>query len=201
MIPKVYEPSQVEGKWYKYWLEQGYFAPDINSAASPYCIVIPPPNVTGSLHIGHALNHTLQDILIRYHRMQGDNTLWVFGADHAGIATQNVVERELAKEGLRRQDLGREKFVERVWKWKEHSGGTIKHQAQQLGISADFSRERFTMDAGLSKAVQRVFLELYQQGLIYRGQYITNWCPRCRTALSDLEVEYEQLQGHLYYLK
>jgi len=166
-----------------------------------YSIVIPPPNVTGSLHMGHALNNTLQDILIRYHRMNGYNTLWMPGMDHAGIATQNVVERQLAQESLKREDLGREKFIERVWQWRAHSGGVIINQLKRLGCSCDWDRERFTMDEGLSRAVREVFVRLYEEGLIYRGDYIVNWCPRCHTALSDLEVEHEDSPGHLWHIR
>ena len=163
-------------------------------------MVIPPPNVTGSLHMGHALNNTLQDIVTRFHRMSGFNSLWLPGMDHAGIATQNVVERELAKEGPHREDLGREKFIDRVWEWKEQSGGTIIEQLKRLGASCDWSRERFTMDEGLSRAVREVFVRLYNEGLIYRDNYIINWCPRCKTALSDLEAEHEDTKGYLYYI-
>ncbi len=200
-LPTVYDPQATEEKWYQFWLKKGLFAPDLSSKSPAFCIVIPPPNVTGVLHIGHALNNTLQDILARMRRMQGYKTLWVFGTDHAGIATQNVVEKQLAGEGLSRSDLGREEFVGRVWKWKEESGNTIIGQLKKLGISCDWSRERFTMDEGLSHAVKEVFVRLYNEGLIYRGDYIINWCPRCHTALSDLEVEYHELDGHLYYLK
>ena len=201
VLDKSYDPRQVEGKWYRYWMERNYFRADENSEKESYSIVIPPPNVTGSLHIGHALNNTLQDILIRYKRMQGLSVLWMPGTDHAGIATQNVVERQLLEEGLDRHALGREKFIERVWKWKKQSGGTIIDQLKQLGASCDWSRERFTMDEGLSEAVKEVFIQLYQEGLIYRSYYIINWCPRCQTALSDLEVEHEEFLGKLYYLK
>lgn len=201
ILDKSYDPHQVEGKWYRYWLEHGYFRADEDSERKAYSIVIPPPNVTGSLHIGHALNNTLQDILIRFKRMQGYNALWVPGTDHAGIATQNVVERQLMDEGLDRHTLGREKFVERVWTWKEQSGGAIIGQLKKLGASCDWSRERFTMDEGLSEAVKEVFVRLYQEGLVYRSHYIINWCPRCQTALSDLEVEHHEVLGKLYHLK
>src|SRR5450756_1971031 len=169
--------------------------------ARPYTIVIPPPNVTGSLHMGHALNITLQDVLLRYARMNGRNALWLPGTDHAGIATQNVVERELAKEGISRQELGREAFIERVWKWKEQSGGTILNQLKRLGAACDWERERFTMDEGLSRAVREAFVRLYRKGLIYRGPRMINWSPGLRTAVSDLEVEYSQEPGFLYYFK
>jgi len=196
-LPSQYAPSEVEGPRYEHWEKAGYFAADAGSAAPAYCIVIPPPNVTGSLHIGHALDHTLIDALIRRRRMQGYNTLWLPGMDHAGIATQNVVERELAREGLSRHDLGREAFVERVWQWKAESGGKILGQMRRLGDSVDWSRERFTMDAGLSRAVQTIFKQLYDDGLIYRAERIINWCPRCLTALSDIEVDHSDDEGEL----
>lgn len=200
-MEKSYDPSKVEEKWYRFWIGNDYFRADEDSEKESFSIVIPPPNVTGVLHIGHALNNTLQDILARYKRMQGYNVLWMPGTDHAGIATQNVVERQLLEEGLDRHKLGREKFIERVWKWKEQSGGTIINQLKRLGASCDWSRERFTMDEGLSEAVKEVFIRLYEEGLIYRGNYIINWCPRCQTALSDLEVEHQEVEGKLYYLK
>ncbi|MDO8955765.1 MAG: class I tRNA ligase family protein, partial [Deltaproteobacteria bacterium] len=198
---KVYNPQKVEEKWYQFWEDKNLFRADEGSVRPPFCIVIPPPNVTGSLHMGHALNNTLQDVLARYKRMDGFNVLWLPGTDHAGIATQNVVEKQLAEEGTNRHKLGREAFVERVWKWKQEFGGQIIKQLKKLGSSCDWSRERFTMDEGLSLAVKEVFVRLYREGLIYRGDYIINWCPRCQTALSDLEVEHEQEQGHLYYIK
>jgi valyl-tRNA synthetase len=191
----------VEARWYRFWEEQNLFHADETSTAPPYCIVIPPPNVTGSLHMGHALNNTLQDILIRWRRMGGDNTLWMPGMDHAGIATQNVVERQLRQEGLTRDQLGREAFVERVWTWKRESGGNIVRQLRTLGASCDWARERFTLDPGLSNAVREVFCQLYEAGLIYRGNYIINWCPRCQTALSDLEVEYQEKDGKLWHIR
>jgi len=196
-LPSQYAPAEVEGPRYERWEKAGYFAADAYSTAPAYCIVIPPPNVTGSLHIGHALDHSLIDALIRRRRMQGFNTLWLPGMDHAGIATQNVVERELAKEGLSRHDLGREAFVERVWQWKAESGGRILGQMRRLGDSVDWSRERFTMDAGLSRAVQTIFKQLYDDGLIYRAERIINWCPRCLTALSDIEVDHSDDEGEL----
>jgi valyl-tRNA synthetase len=201
VLDKSYDPHQVEEKWYRSWEERGYFRADEDSERRAYSIVIPPPNVTGVLHIGHALNNTLQDILIRFKRMDGCNVLWMPGTDHAGIATQNVVEKQLLEEGLDRHTLGREKFIERVWKWKEQSGGTIIEQLKKLGASCDWSRERFTMDEGLSEAVKEVFVRLYEEGLIYRSHYIINWCPRCQTALSDLEVEHQEVLGKLYHLK
>ncbi len=200
-LTKVYEPRQAEAKWYQYWLEHDFFHAADSSPRKPFSIVIPPPNVTGMLHMGHALNNVLQDIVIRYKRMQGYNALWMPGMDHAGIATQNVVEQELAKEGRTRHDLGREKFIERVWEWKAKYGGVIIHQLKRLGCSCDWARERFTMDAGLSKAVREVFVRLYNDGLIYQGDYIVNWCPRCRTAISDLEVEYQPEAGQLWSIR
>ncbi len=186
---------------YAWWTERGFFHGDSSRGGTPYCIVIPPPNVTGILHMGHALNNTLQDVLIRWRRMQGFNTVWVPGTDHAGIATQNVVERELQKEDKTRYDLGREEFVERVWEWKKKYGRTIINQLKKLGASCDWERERFTMDEGLSRAVTEVFVRLYDKGLIYRGNYIINWCPRCRTALSDEESEHRSVDGNLYYIR
>jgi valyl-tRNA synthetase len=201
VLPKAYEPAEVEAKWYQFWEEQQLFRADENSTAPAYSIVIPPPNVTGDLHMGHALNNTLQDILCRYKRMQGYNVLWMPGTDHAGIATQNVVERRLAEEGLDRHQLGREKFIARVWEWRRLYGGKIINQLKRLGASCDWGRERFTMDEGLSEAVRRVFVTLYQEGLIYRGHRITNWCPRCVTALANLEVEAEERPGRLYHIR
>ena len=200
VLEKVYEPALVEEKWGKYWIEQNLFTPSLPTGGSPFSIVIPPPNVTGSLHMGHALNITLQDLAIRYKKMSGFTTLWLPGTDHAGIATQNVVERLLAKEDLSREVLGREKFLERVWKWKEESGGKIINQLKRLGAACDWTRERFTMDEGLSRAVRHAFVKLYKKGLIYRGNYMINWCPRCHTALSDLEVLHEEKRGKLYYM-
>ncbi|MFA4888401.1 MAG: valine--tRNA ligase [Candidatus Omnitrophota bacterium] len=198
---KQYSPKEVEDKWYAFWEEQKLFSAKANSAKKPFCIVIPPPNVTGILHMGHALNNTIQDILIRYQRMLGKEALWVPGTDHAGIATQNVVEKSIAKEGLKRQDLGREKFIERAWQWKEQYGSTIIRQLKKLGASCDWERLRFTMDEGYSKGVIEVFVRLYEKGLIYQGSYIINWCPRCQTALSDEEAPHRQLEGNLYYLR
>lgn len=200
-LAKSYEPEEIEERWYKEWIDSGAFRADENSDKPPYSIVIPPPNVTGSLHMGHALNNTLQDIMARYKRMQGYNVLWLPGTDHAGIATQNVVEKQLAQNDTAREELGRELFVKRVWEWKEESGGVIVNQLKKLGASCDWSRERFTMDEGLSKAVRQVFVKLYDDGLIYKGDYIINWCPRCKTALSDLEVEHQDEKGHLYHIK
>ena len=201
LLDKVYNPGDIEKKWYDYWEANSLFRADADSDRPPYSIVIPPPNITGSLHMGHALNNTMQDILIRAKRMQGYNALWMPGTDHAGIATQNVVERMLAAEGQDRHTVGRETFIERVWQWKAESGGRIISQLKRLGCSCDWSRERFTMDAGLSAAVREVFVRLYEDGLIYKGDYIINWCPRCQTALADLEVEHETKDSYLYYIK
>ncbi len=200
-IPKTYQPKEIEDKWYQLWLDRGYFNADVNPAKTPYTIVIPPPNVTAALHMGHAYNNTIQDIYIRYRRKQGFEALWLPGTDHAGIATQNVVEKELRRHNKTRFDLGRESFVERVWKWKEQYGNRIIFQLKKMGCSCDWRRERFTMDEGLSRAVQEVFIRLYHKGLIYKGKYIINWCPRCGTALSDEEVEYKEMTGRLWYIK
>ena len=200
-LPKGYEPADVEARWIAYWQAEKTFTPDPDGPGEPYSIVIPPPNVTGALHMGHAVNITLQDILCRYHRQQGRKVLWVPGTDHAGIATQNVVERALAAEGTSREELGREAFVERVWKWREDYGGRIINQIKRLGASVDWTRERFTFDEGLSRAVREVFVRLFDEGLIYRGDYIINWCPRCHTALADLEVEYAPHIGKLYHIR
>jgi valyl-tRNA synthetase len=200
-MPKHFDPAGSEEHWYAYWIQNRYFHADECSDRMPYSIVIPPPNVTGSLHMGHALNNTLQDILIRYQRMAGYESLWMPGTDHAGIATQNVVEKELDSLGTDRHVLGREKFIEMVWEWKEKYGGVILQQLQRLGSSCDWERERFTMDDGLSTAVREVFVRLYHEGLIYQGHYIINWCPRCHTALSDLEVEHHDRKGHLYHIR
>ena len=201
MLEKTYRPAEVEGRRYAAWEESGAFRCGRRPEAGAYAIVIPPPNVTGSLHIGHALNNTLQDILIRYARMRGRDVLWQPGMDHAGIATQMVVERQLEKEGVTRHDLGREAFIERIWKWKAESGGAIVGQLRRLGASCDWSRARFTMDEGLSAAVVKVFVELYRQGLIYRDKRLVNWDPLLHTAISDLEVEQRELQGHLWHFK
>ena len=200
-LDKTYDPKAVEARWYRTWTERGYFHASISHPGQPYSIVIPPPNVTGSLHVGHALNHSLQDILIRWRRMQGRNTLWLPGTDHAGIATQNVVEKQLLGEGLSREALGRERFIERVWQWKAASGNTIVEQQKQLGESCDWERLRFTMDEGLSRAVVEVFVQLFEEGLIYRGERLINWCPRCLTALSDIEVEHEEVKGKLFHIR
>ncbi|MCK9294722.1 MAG: valine--tRNA ligase [Desulfobulbaceae bacterium] len=201
LLAKAYEFSDVERRWYEAWQKQKKFRADMDPSRPSFSIVIPPPNVTGVLHVGHALNNTMQDVLVRYKRMSGYNTLWVPGTDHAGIATQNVVERQLAAENLTRHDVGRDKFIERVWQWKTQSGGQIINQLKRLGCSCDWDRERFTMDEGLSRAVRAVFTRLYHEGLIYKGDYIINWCPRCHTALADLEVEHEATDGKLYRIR
>ncbi|MGC5016857.1 valine--tRNA ligase [Streptosporangium sp. DT93] len=200
-LPTQYTPADVETRSYERWVSGGYFTADPSSEREPYSIVLPPPNVTGVLHIGHALDHSVQDALTRRARMRGEETLWLPGMDHAGIATQNVVEREIAKEGLSRHDLGREAFVERVWQWKEESGGRILDQMKKLGDGVDWSRERFTMDPGLSRAVQTIFKKLFDDGLIYRAERIINWCPRCLTALSDIEVEHSEDEGELVSIR
>jgi len=201
VLAKTYNPKEVEERWYKYWEENDLFKANAKSDKSPFSIVIPPPNVTGSLHMGHALNNTLQDILCRYKRMKGYNVLWQPGTDHAGIATQNVVEKDLALKKTDRHQIGREQFIELVWEWRKKYGGIIINQLKRLGGSCDWSRERFTMDEGLSKAVREVFVSLYEENLIYRGDYIINWCPRCHTALADLEVEHEDTDSFLYYIR
>ena len=200
-LAKAYEPKDVERRWYAFWEERGFFKAHPASPRPPFCIVLPPPNVTGSLHIGHAFTNTLQDVIARWKRMSGFDVLWLPGLDHAGIATQMVVERQLGKEGKKKEDLGREEFERRVWCWKEESGGKILRQLRLMGFSLDWSRERFTMDPGLSRAVREVFVSLWEQGLVYRGNYIVNWCPRCVTALSDLEVETHPEAGSLWYIR
>jgi len=201
VLAKTYNPKEVEERWYKYWEENDLFKANTRSDKSPFSIVIPPPNVTGSLHMGHALNNTLQDILCRYKRMKGYNVLWQPGTDHAGIATQNVVEKDLALKKTDRHQIGREQFIELVWEWRKKYGGIIINQLKRLGSSCDWSRERFTMDEGLSQAVREVFVSLYEENLIYQGDYIINWCPRCHTALADLEVEHEDTDSFLYYIR
>ncbi len=200
-LPKAYEPQEVETYWRNSWFENKTFTPNMDSDAPAYSIVIPPPNVTGALHIGHGLNITLQDVLCRHARQKGKKVLWLPGTDHAGISTQNVVERALLKDGISRHDLGREKFLEKVWEWKEEYGGRIMEQIRYLGASVDWSREKFTMDEGLAKAVRKVFVKLYQDNLIYKGKYIVNWCTRCHTALADDEVEHNPQKGHLWNVK
>ena len=205
-LDRAYDPAEVESRWYRFWMERGLFTPEVDPAAPPdprdtFTIMIPPPNVTGSLTMGHVLVQTLQDVVVRWKRMEGYATLWLPGTDHAGIATQNVVERALGERQITRQQLGREAFVQEVWNWKERYGGLINEQERRLGCSLDWSRERFTMDAGLSRAVTEVFVRLYRKGLIYRGDYIVNWCPRCHTALSDEEVNHEETDGSLWHIK
>ena len=200
-LPKIYDPQEIEGKWYQFWQSNGFFHADANSDNPPYAIVIPPPNITGSLHIGHALDNTLQDCLIRWRRMQGYNTLWMPGTDHAGIVTELIMERKLTEEGTSRNELGREKFIERMWQWKDESAGYIVSQLQQLGCSCDWERERFTLDDGLSEAVRTAFVNLYNQGLIYRDTYMVNWCPECNTAVSNLEVEPVEIDGNFYHIR
>lgn len=201
-LASVYNPKEAESRWYQYWFDHNLFqAGNDKKKQNNYSIVMPPPNITGSLHIGHALNNTLQDIVIRWKRMQGYNVLWLPGTDHAGIATQNVVEREIAKEGKTRYDLGREKFIERAWQWREEYGSNILNQLKKMGCSCDWSRLRFTLDDGLSKAVRKVFVTLFKEGFIYRSNYVINWCPRCQTALADIEVEQREEKSKLYYIK
>ncbi|MDP6884756.1 MAG: class I tRNA ligase family protein, partial [Rhodospirillales bacterium] len=201
MLDKTYRPATVEERIYSRWEAAGAFACGRSPDARPYTIVIPPPNVTGSLHIGHALNNTLQDILVRFERMRGRDVLWQPGTDHAGIATQMVVERQLEGEGTTRHQLGREAFVNRVWEWKAESGDTITRQLRRLGASCDWSRERFTLDDGLSTAVRKVFVDLYKQGLIYKDKRLVNWDPKLHTAISDLEVEQRETTGKLWYFR
>ena len=200
-IPKNYLPQEIEKKWYQFWLDRDYFRAKDKSNNPPFSIVIPPPNITGSLHTGHALDNTLQDTLIRWKRMQGYNTLWMPGTDHAGIVTELIMERTLVEEGTSRQEIGREKFIDRMWQWKDESRGKIISQLQEIGSSCDWERERFTLDAGLSKAVRTAFVKLYERGLIYRGDYMVNWCPNCQTAVSDLEVVPIEIEGNFYHIK
>src|SRR5688572_19817398 len=198
-LAKTFEPGPIEAKWYAHWEGQGLFRPE-RKHAEPWTIVMPPPNVTGSLHIGHALDITLQDILTRHARMKGKDALWVVGTDHAGIATQMVVERNLASQGVKRTDMAREAFIEHIWEWKAQSGGAITRQLRRLGASCDWANERFTMDPGFSAAVLHVFVELYRQGLIYRDKRLVNWDPGFGTAISDLEVETKEVQGNFWHL-
>jgi len=202
-LPTAYEPQKIEERWAREWVDTGLYKAENSGtdAGETFCIVIPPPNVTGYIHIGHMLEHTQIDALTRWHRMRGERTLWLPGMDHAGISTQVVVERELAKQNLTRQQIGREEFERRAWEWKAQSGGTIKKQMMRLGDSCDWSREKFTLDPPLYRAVLEAFLRLYREGLIYRGRYIVNWCPRCQTALSDLETVHEERNGHLWHLR
>ncbi|MGB6625807.1 MAG: class I tRNA ligase family protein, partial [Candidatus Acidiferrales bacterium] len=200
-IPKAYEPQEIERRWAQAWFDEKLYRAEAQDPGEIFSIVLPPPNVTGSIHIGHMLEHTQIDILVRWHRMRGFKTLWLPGIDHAGIATQVVVERQLAKEGLKREEMGREEFERRVWQWKTESGGNIKRQMIRLGVSCDWTRERFTLDPPLYRAVMEAFLRLYHEGLIYRGRYMVNWCPRCQTALSDLETVHEAREGKLWYIR
>jgi valyl-tRNA synthetase len=200
-MPRAYEPGKIEKKWYDFWLEQGYFTPRIDPNKKPFVIIMPPPNVTGELHLGHALTATLEDIMARWHRMKGDPTLWLPGTDHAGIATQVVVEQQLARQGQTKEEIGRDNFTKLTWKWADKSRDRIRHQHQALGASCDWTREKFTLDEGPSKAVRTTFVRLYNKGLIYRGERMINWCPRCQTALSDLEVEHKDIAGQLYYVR
>jgi valyl-tRNA synthetase len=200
-IPKAYLPGRIEKKWYDFWLAQGYFTAKIEPGRKPFVLIMPPPNVTGELHLGHALTTTLEDIMVRWHRMKGEPTLWVPGTDHAGIATQVVVEQQLAKEGLTKKDIGREEFVKAAWEWVNQSRKAINAQHKMLGASCDWTRESFTLDEGPSRAVRTAFVRLYEKGLVYRGERIINWCPRCQTALSDLEVEHKDISGQLYHIR
>ncbi|MBM3182903.1 MAG: class I tRNA ligase family protein, partial [Chloroflexi bacterium] len=200
-IARAYDWNAIEEKWYRFWVERGYFTPKIDRKKKPFTIIMPPPNVTGELHVGHALTAALEDIMIRWHRMKGEPALWLPGVDHAGIATQVVVEQKLAAEGLDRHTLGREKFIERVWEWANKSRQSITYQHQRLGASCDWTRERFTLDDVPCKAVRTAFVRLYDKGLIYRGERIITWCPRCQTALSDLEVQHRDMTGKLWYMR
>src|SRR5579864_4258478 len=206
-LPKSYDPSAIETRWAEYWIREKLFSVKTPPPGSPdaqrpvFTLLLPPPNVTGRLHMGHMLNQTQMDIIVRWHRMRGFLTLWLPGTDHAGIATQMMVERQLAKEGLNRREMGREAFLKRVWEWKEHYGGAILDQMRRLGASVDWDREYFTMSDELSRAVREVFVRLYEEGLIYRGKYIVNWCPRCDTAISDLEVVHEEMPGKLWEIR
>lgn len=200
-LPSQYDPFTTEAKWQKFWEDNQVYKADPDRGGEPYCIVIPPPNVTGSLHMGHAFESALIDTLVRYHRMKGYNTLWLPGTDHSGIAVQAILDKQLKAEGKTRYDLGREKFLERAWQWKAESGGTIVNQLRRLGVSVDWSRERFTLDEGLAKAVLEAFVRLYEEGLIYRGKYLVNWCPATQSAVSDLEVENQEVNGHLWHFR
>jgi len=203
-LPKSYEPGAIETRWADYWIAEKLFSaptPAAGETRPVFTLLLPPPNVTGRLHMGHMLNQTQMDIIVRWHRMRGFLTLWLPGTDHAGIATQMMVERQLASEGKSRRDMTREAFIERVWEWKRHYGGAILEQMKRLGASVDWDREYFTMDENLSRAVREVFVRLYEEGLIYRGKYIVNWCPRCGTAISDLEVKHEEVQGKLFEIR
>ena len=199
-MDKIYNPKDVEENIYKEWEKKGYFKAKVNSKKKPFTIVMPPPNITGKLHMGHALDETMQDILIRFKRMQGFEALWVPGTDHASIATEAKVVEQLKKEGISKEEIGREKFLERTWQWKKEYGGNIVNQLKKLGASCDWSRERFTMDEGCSKAVREIFVNLYEKGLIYRGEKIINWCPNCKTSISDSEVDFKEMDGIFWYI-
>src|SRR3712207_2787500 len=199
-LAKTFDPAEIESRWYAHWEEKGLFRPE-RPEAEPFTIVIPPPNVTGSLHIGHALDNTLQDILVRHSRLQGKDALWVVGMDHAGIATQMVVERNLESQGVKRVEMGREAFIEHVWEWKAQSGGAITRQLRRLGASCDWANERFTMDEGFTRAVLKIFVQLYREGLLYRDKRLVNWDPKFQTAISDLEVETKEVQGKFWHLR
>ena len=200
-LNKVYDPSQVEDRIYKFWLDGNMFRADPDPEKEPYCIVMPPPNITGQLHMGHALDNTLQDILIRWKRMSGYSALWVPGTDHASIATEAKIVEQMRKEGITKDQLGRDGFLERAWDWKKQYGGRIVSQLKRIGSSCDWSRERFTMDEGCTKAVKDVFVKYYEKGYIYRGERIINWCPHCKTSISNAEVEYEDQAGHFWHLR
>src|ERR1700687_5525179 len=203
-LPKAYEPGAIEARWAEYWVKEKLFSvktPPAGETRPVFTLLLPPPNVTGRLHMGHMLNHTQMGIIVRWHRMRGFVTLWLPGTDHAGIATQMMVERQLASEGKKRSELGRDEFVQRVWCWKKQYGSAIQEQMRRLGASVDWSREYFTMDENLSRAVREVVVRLHEEGLIYRGKYIVNWCPRCETAISDLEVKHEEIPGKLYEIR
>ncbi|MBQ3969362.1 MAG: class I tRNA ligase family protein, partial [Clostridia bacterium] len=200
-LAKAYDPAKFENRIYDFWMKNGYFHAEIDKDKKPYTIVMPPPNITGQLHMGHALDNTLQDILIRFKRMQGFSALWLPGTDHASIATEAKIVEAMRKEGITKEDIGREKFLERAWAWKAEYGGRIVKQLRKIGSSADWERERFTMDEGCNKAVKEVFVRLYEKGLIYRGERIINWCPKCLTSISDAEVEYEEQAGHFWHLR
>ncbi|TET51112.1 MAG: valine--tRNA ligase, partial [Actinomycetota bacterium] len=204
MVDKIegkYDPISFENKIYRFWQEKNYFHAEPDQSKTPFAMVIPPPNITGRLHVGHALNNTLQDVVIRYKRMKGFNTAWIPGTDHAGIATQNIVEKSLDGRGIDRHSLGREKFIEEVWKWKDKYGSRIISQLEFLGCSCDWDRQRFTFDDDYVNSVTTEFIDLYNEGLIYRGNYMTNWCPRCRTAISDIEVEHREKKADLWDIK
>ena len=200
-MPRAYEPGAVERRIYEGWVDKGYFTAEVDRSKTPFVVIMPPPNVTGELHMGHALTIALEDLMVRWHRMLGEPTLYLPGTDHAGIATQVVVERQLASDGMTRHDLGRERFIERVWSWVDEYGDRIHRQIERLGASCDWSRRAFTLDAGPASAVRTTFVNLYRKGLIYKGSRITNWCPRCRTALSDLEVKHREQKSGLYHIR